>query len=88
MSHRYNSRHHESRIQHLTSHTGRPSDTLIILSISVLAFIVALAWRSASEQAFIEMFPKDHDKLKTKTLYAITMTVITIIVIYCISKCR
>ena len=79
---------HDPRLHHLTKHTGRPMDTIMILSVSVLAFIVALAWRDTTTQAFEEYYPDDATQLRAQLIYAVGVTVFTVIVIYLISRIK
>ena len=76
------------RIRDLTKYTGDPRDSIMILTVTVLVFIVALAWRDTANRAFNEYFPDGVGIVQAQFWYALIATIITIIVIYIMSKMR
>lgn len=78
----------DPRIHRLTKHTGNPVDTILILSVSVMAFIVALAWRDLATQAFEEYYPEDATQLRAQFWYSVIATVTAVVVIFLIARIK
>lgn len=76
-----------SRLQKGTKYTGHPIDTIIILVVTVIIFVVALAWRDLSVRIFNDMIDEENDNvIQAQLIYAIIVSIIAIIVIYVLSK--
>ena len=80
--------YHESRLEKRTKYTGDPVDTILILTVSVIGFIVALAWRDAIGEAFDEFFPETGSRVSAAFAYAILSTIFAIVIILLIAKVR
>lgn len=76
----------KSRLRSRTKHSGDPRDTLIIITVAALSYIVALAWRDAAETAFDKYYPDDPFSVKARLIYAAIATIIVIIVIYLLAR--
>ena len=77
-----------SRLEARTKYTGDPVDTIVILAVSVVGFIVALSWRDAIGEAFDEYFPETGSRVSAAFAYAILSTIFAIVVILLIAKVR
>lgn len=71
-----------------TQHTGRMLDTVIIITVTVLGYIAALAWRDAAESAFETYYPEDSKGTKARLIYAAITTLAAVLVIVWIARVR
>lgn len=78
----------KSRLEERTKYTGDPIDTLLILTVSVVGLIVALAWRDAVSETFQEYFPDTGSRISASFAYAILATVFAIVIFLLIAKVR
>lgn len=78
----------QSRLEARTKYTGDPIDTIVILAVSVVGLVVALAWRDAVSEAFDEYFPETSSRLSAMFAYAIISTIVAVIIILLIAKVR
>lgn len=78
----------KTRLEERTKYTGDPIDTIVILVVSVVGFIVALAWRDAIGEAFDEYFPETGSRLSAAFAYAVLSSIFAVIIILLIAKVR
>ena len=74
-----------SRLERTTKHTGHPLDSIIFIVVAAIGFIVALAWRDLATVIF-DKYIKPEDELRAAVMYAIIVTIASILVIYMLSK--
>lgn len=69
-------------------HTGRPMDTVVIITVMVLGYVAALAWRDAAQEAFEVYYPNDAKSLKARVVYAAIATTGAVVIITMLARMR
>ena len=70
------------RSRSFLKYSDSPTEIVVILIVSAIGFIVALAWRDAATTVFEEVFPETKSTVTPRIWYAVITTVLAIIVIW------
>lgn len=77
----------KSYFERVTKYNDKPINITVILTVTILTLIVALAWRDFADTAFKQAFVDDpEDAPRVLFWYALIMTIITVILIMIFAK--
>lgn len=77
---------HSSRLKKITNYTGKPIDTIIIITSIVVGTIAAFAWRDLVDEIFEKYYNDEADVIKKRLIYALVSTISAVIIIMILSK--
>jgi len=77
---------HSSRLKNITNYTGKPADTLIIITSVVVGTITAFAWRDLADEIFEKYYNDEAHVVRKRLYYAIFTTIAAVIIILFLSK--